>query len=275
MKKFVSLIAIVVAFYSYSSKANDNPFEFRGVTLGMTPEDIGKLESIKYKFMPDPSKLYCSDGVFKYSKFNNLIYVTQKDLLLKPAIRGYDEKEVSKVSNKVKLCAGHKLGEYKYKLQGNYELFSSDVDYRFYNQKLYYLTVEYPFPEKNNGKHLKDIFEAMKKRFDESNLATKIKEFKKKSSNTTGRYFVDYVSKNNIRIRIVLSYSQKSYNWKTKYQGLRFYLFDRITYREVRSLGENLLTKDISDFKKNKENKLKEKNQSKNKTKELKNKYKY
>ena len=71
MKKFVSLIAIVVAFYSYSSKANDNPFEFRGVMLGMTPEDIGKLESIKYKFMPDPSKLYCSDGVFKYSKFNN------------------------------------------------------------------------------------------------------------------------------------------------------------------------------------------------------------
>ena len=31
----------------------------------------------------------------------------------------------------------------------------------------------------------------------------------------------------------------------------------------------------ISDFKKNKENKLKEKNQSQNKTKELKNKYKY
>ena len=263
-----------MAFYSYTSKANDNPFEFRGVTLGMTPEDIGKLESIKYKFMPDPSELYCSDGVFKFSKFDNLIYVTQKDQFLKPAIPGYD-KEIRKVSNKVKICAGNKLGTFKYKLEGNYELFNTDVDYRFYNQKLYYLEVKYPFPKKYNGKHLKVIFEAMKKRFDETNLATKIKEFKKKSSNTTGRYIVDYVSKNNIRIRVALSYSKKTINSKTKYQGLTFYLFDRITYREVRSLGENLLTKDISDFKKNKENKLKEKNQSQNKTKELKNKYKY
>ncbi len=271
VKKKYKDILLTILFLNFSLPilADSDPFEFRGIKLGMTSEEISEQESVKYKFMPSPKKLYCGRGVFKFSKYNNKIYVSQQSQALGPTFSGFNApKEIERSTDKVQICSGSKMGDVNFKLQGNLVLFSNSVDYKFFDGKLYHLIVKYPFPKNNDGEHLKDAFEKIKVRFDQSKNAEKIKEKLKKTNKKVGSFILQYVSKKDERGAFIrLNYSKKS--WKTKFQGLYFFLYDRSMSIEVKKLGKALLDNDIYKYKKSQKTKLKEKKDFKNKSEEL------
>ena len=58
---------LLIILLPFNLLANDNPFEYRGVKLGMSMDEISNLESVKTGFMPDPRKLECLKGQYIYN----------------------------------------------------------------------------------------------------------------------------------------------------------------------------------------------------------------
>ena len=271
---------LLIILLPFSLLANENPMEYRGVKLGMSIDEISSLESVKTGYMPNPKKLKCLKGEYVYSVSSGNIFLSQER-------QGKDKKDsiffLHAPSNGVLICKG--IRSKRFKLTGATNLWSDNIEYYFYKNKLFELDVDYyPLKYKNSNKEIKHSLDNLLKRLNENDNIVPIAKWsssslKSKEYDRMNAYY-DFKSKlnENIEIRIVAHYQHnKVFGLKTtkKYTQASFILWDKDIIKSLNKSGEILLSTKINSLKaKNKQKKIIS-NQKKKQKDRLKKKYDY
>ena len=139
---------LLIFLLPFSLLANDSPLEYRGLKLGMSIEEIDTLESVKTGFMPDPRNLDCSGAEYVYSILSDQLYISKERVKRdkKKQSKGYLYAPASELF----ICQGNRSK--RFKLKGTASLYSDNIRYYFYKNKLYRLGVTY-FPRRAKHAH--------------------------------------------------------------------------------------------------------------------------
>lgn len=280
-KIYFYLILFTFFFSPTISYSENNPFEYRGVKIGMTKQQISELDSVKFRYMPSPLDLDCSPGYAYYSFYNDDVFVRKK----RNKIGGFLYSKEKSIQNErifiqkrlsgIEICNERKISIKPYQLNGLGNLKSNNITYKFYQGKLYDLRVNY----RDSSQDGMDLYTKIQKRFNNSKYVNKIRKETKEKENST-EYFVEYNSINNkdLNIRIIISFRKKQkfgITYNKKYTGMNFFHKDWSIYKDIDEIAIKLLFDDIEEYKNQKYKKLKQKKLNNKKRKELEKKYQY
>ena len=285
----LQLLALFIFICPFSLIANDNIFQFRDVKIGLTKEAISKLDSVKFGFMPMPSKKICKKGIYYYSPPMDKIHTYQ-----------YSEYEYAgsktkiwDYANEIIICSEKDgLLSDQYKLQGPIQLWSNYIDYKFYKNKLYMLEI-YIYPPSNINpnnytylknpsginpdKYISDIFKKIKKQYDVSLYSIKNKEvlINKPLIKKTE---INYKSTINKSLKVELTKYKTTKQPDNPHSGhvfIRFELSDSSIVKKIKDIGDNLLSEKVKKFRDKKNKKINQEKLFKNKSEELNKKFEF
>lgn len=275
----------------FSLLANNDLFEYRGIKLGMSIDEISKSESVRTGFMPNPKKLECLKGQYSYN-------ISNEDIYLGKEIRknSYKKEFIYITSNDLLICK-HKdrlLAKVfpalnAFRLKGKTNLSSDNIEYRFYKKKLYRINVVYKSPPLENS-----LYNLLKRFKNDRNVEEFVtSNFRMYQDKLSNRERIDYNFKSkldqNFEVRIISTYyinknytglnipyySTPSSLTKKKLERIFFILWDKNKIDSVDKAGELLLLPKINALKFKKKNEKIISNQKKKQEDRLKKKYDY
>ncbi len=278
MNKLLLILLFILSYFSpYNLLAETNPFQYRGVKLGMSLDDVSNLESVAERYMPNPkTDMKCNNAIFYYNTFKKKAYVTKE-------LAG--ENKIFKKADDIYFCGQIELFERnrmanKFRLKGDAYIFNDDVEYKFYKNKLYHLKVKYGYRNKvSHSEFLKNTVGKIEKRFQNSKYLgdayTAIEKAigfgyrnNNKNRKTKIYFFVSKANKNIYLIMFVDYIQNKKFGLNTSktYETINLWLYNRKIMEMIDKKPYRVLANEIKIYKEKqilRENKIKNLKQKK------------
>ena len=269
MNNLLLILLLILSYFSpYNLKAETNPFEYRGVKLDMSLDEISNLESVSERYMPNPkTDMKCNNAIFYYNTFNKKAYVTKE-------LAG--DNKIFKEADDIYFCGQIELFERnrmpnKFRLKGDAYIFNDDVEYKFYRNKLYHLKIKYRYQnKKSHSEFIKNTVGKIEKRFqnigDAYTQINKASDFGyqryNKNRKTKIYFFVSKTNKNIYLIMFVNYIQNKKFGFNTSktYENIELWLYNRKIMEMIDKKPYKVLANKIKIYKEkqiSRENKIK------------------
>ena len=271
-------------------KAEVDPFQYRGVKLGMTKQQIAELESVREGYMVNPLKMSCKNLIFYFDPDKDKIHATTDP----------PRKVVLKLINKNFEVCGNTFFRFirvkpygTKRIKGNKLLFNDDFGLSFYKGNLYSIDINYASFKPQVYNLVNSSYQINTKNYGSDYIENTIEEIKsvflnsKKADlviNNNDQYnsklFVFFkLSNDNIRAFMDASYGYKKImglNAKKKFTSIHFNISNSQIEKKIENFKKIFFKKkEVQNYKNLQNQKMLEKELKKKKKQKLDKKYNY